>query len=126
MRVTSMRCRKPTCWRYHRPKSSIPQSLQQSRQIFFSKAIQSEHFYQAKEIFYIWTLDLLYLTLREAMKSDELTKALSKPFIRIIPSVASLLFPRQVKRVREAVEAYLEKVSQRAPFLKIPDDVPLH
>jgi hypothetical protein len=116
MQFTSIRCRKPTCWRRYRPKSSIPQSLRQSRQIFFSKAIQSEDFYLEKEIFYIWTLDLLYLTLRTAMKSDELTKALSKPFIRIIPSVALLLFPRQIKRVKEAIEAYLEKVSQRASF----------
>jgi hypothetical protein len=125
MQVTSMRCREPTCRHCHRPKYSIPQSLQRSRQTFFSKAIQSEDFYQEKEIFYIWTLDLLYLTLREAMQSDKLTKALSKPFIRIIPSVASLLFPRQIKRVKEAIEAYLEKVSQRASFLKTPDDVPL-
>jgi hypothetical protein len=122
MRVTSMRCRQPTCLHCDRLQYSFPQSLQQSRQIFYSKAIRSEDFYREKETFYIWTLDLLYLTLCEAMKSDDLTKALSKPFI---PSVASLLFPRQVKRVREAVEAYLEKVSQRAPFLKTPADVPL-
>jgi hypothetical protein len=122
MRFTSMRCREPTCQHCLRPEYPIPQSLRRSRQIFFSKAIQSEDFYQEKETFYLWTLDLLYLTLREAMKSDDLTKALSKPFI---PSVASLLFPRQIKRVREAVETYLEKVSQRVSFLKTPADVPL-
>jgi hypothetical protein len=101
MRVTSMRC----------PEYLWPQSLQRARQIFYSKAIQSEYFYQEKETFYIWTLDLLYHTLRKAMKSDELTKALSKPFI---PSIALLLFPRRIKRVIKAVEAYLEKVSRRA------------
>jgi hypothetical protein len=122
MRVTSMRCRQPACLHCDRLQYSFPQSLQQSRQVFYSKAIRSEYFYREKETFYIWTLDLLYLTLCEAMKSDDLTKALSKPFI---PSVASLLFPRQVKRVREAVEAYLEKVSQRASHLKTPADVPL-
>ena len=45
------------------------------------------------------------------MKSDELTKALSKPFI---PSAASILFPRRVKRVQKAVSAYLEKVGWKA------------
>jgi hypothetical protein len=53
------------------------------------------------------TLDLLYHTLGKAMQSDELTKALSKSFI---PSPAYLLFPRQIKRVRRAVDIYLEKV----------------
>jgi hypothetical protein len=56
---------------------------------------------------YSWTLDLLYYTLGKAMKSDELTRALSKSFIH---SPAHLLFPGQIKRVRKAVDAYLEKV----------------
>jgi hypothetical protein len=114
MRVTSMRCRKPTSWHCHGRKYSLPQSLQRSRQAFFSEAIQfSEDFYQEKEIFYIWTLDLLYHTLRKARKSDSLTRALSKPFI---PSLAPLLFLGRIKRVRKAVKAYLEKVSQRVSF----------
>jgi hypothetical protein len=72
----------------------------------------------------MWTLDLLYHTLRAAMKSDELTKALSKPFI---PSVACILFPRRIKRVQKAVGAYLEKVSQRAcSDLRIPTDIYLY
>jgi len=40
------------------------------------------------------------------MKSDELIEALSNPFI---PPSAPLLFPRRVKRVKKAVDAYLEK-----------------
>jgi hypothetical protein len=122
MRITSMRCRQPTCSHCDELQYSFPQSLQQSRQIFYSKAIRSEDFYEEQETFYIWTLDLLYHTLCKAMKSNDLTKALSKPFI---PSVAWLLFPRHIRRVREAVEAYLEKVSRRASYLKTPDDVPL-
>jgi hypothetical protein len=90
--------------------------------MFYSKAIQSKDFYQEKETFYRWTLDLLYHTLRKAMKSDKLIKALSKPFIL---SLAPLLFPHCVKRVRKAVEAYLEKVSRRVSSLKTPDHVPL-
>jgi hypothetical protein len=57
----------------------------------------------------MWTLDLLYHTLRKAMKSDELIKALSKSFI---PSAAHYFFPRRIKRVKKAVDAYLEKVSR--------------
>jgi hypothetical protein len=72
----------------------------------------------------MWTLDLLYHTLRTAMKSDELTKALSKPFI---PSAAFILFPRRIKRVQEAVGAYLEKVSRRAySDLRTPTDIYLY
>jgi hypothetical protein len=72
--------------------------------------MHSELFHLEQRTLYIWTLDLLYYTLRKAMKYDELTKALSKPFIP--PSVV-LLFPRRIQRVRKAVEAYLEKVSRR-------------
>jgi len=86
-------------------------ALRRSHQILYSEGIQSEDFYQERHIFYIWTLDLLYHTLHAAMKSDELIKVLSKPFI---PSVACILFPRRIKRVQKAVSAYLEKVSQRA------------
>jgi len=100
MRVTLIGCRRPT---------SLPQSLRRSHQMLYSKGIQSHNFYQQRHIFYIWTLDLLYHTLCKAMKSDVLTKALSKPFI---PSVACILFPRRIKRVQKAVSAYLEKVSQ--------------
>ena len=85
----------------------------QDRQVFDYKTIQSEYFCQEQLIFYTWTLDLLYNTLRKAMKSDELTRALSKPFI---PSLAPLLFPRRVKRIRKAAAAYLEKVSRRSSY----------
>ena len=82
----------------------------QDRQVFYS---ETEYFCREQRIFYTWTLDLLYHTLRKAMKSDQLTAALSKPFI---PSLAPLLFPRRVKRVRKAAAAYLEKVSRRASY----------
>ena len=75
--------------------------------MLYSEGIQSEKFYQERYIFYIWTLELLYHTLRAAMKSDELTKTLSKPFI---PSVACILFPRHIKRVQKALSDYLERV----------------
>jgi hypothetical protein len=68
--------------------------------------IKSESFYQKQHKFYRWTLDLLYHTLCKAMKSNELIKELSKPFI---PSIAPIFFPRRIKRVRRAVAAYLEK-----------------
>jgi hypothetical protein len=87
-------------------------------------SVQSEDFYQERHIFYMWTLDLLYHTLRAAMKSDELTNALSKPFI---PSVACILFPRRIKRVQKAVGAYLEKVSRRAcSDLRTPAEIYLY
>jgi len=89
------------------PKYSFSQSLRRSHQMLYSEGIQSEKFYQERYIFYIWTLNLLYHTLSTAMKSDELTKALLKPFI---PSVACILFPRHVKRLQKAVSAYLKKV----------------
>ena len=106
------------------PTYLFSQSLRRSHQRFYSEGIQSEKFYQERHIFYIWTLDLLYHTLRTAMKSDELTKALSKPFI---PSAAYILFPRRIKRVQKAVSDYLEKVSPRAcSDLITPTDIYLY
>jgi len=120
MRGTSIG-RRPPMWEYDVPKYSFSQSLRRSHQVLYSEGIQSEKFYQERHIFYIWTLDLLYHTLRAAMKSDELTKALSKPFI---PSLACLLFPRRIKRVQKAVSAYLEKASRRAcSYLRTPTDI---
>ena len=106
MRVTSMRRRRPI--RNHDGhKYTFPQKKRQrSRQITYSETIQS---HQEQRLFYTWTLDLLYHTLRKAMKSDLLIKALSKPFI---PALASILFPHHVMRVRKAAAAYLEKVSR--------------
>ena len=118
MRVTSMR-RRPPIWNHDEHKYSFPRKVLQSRPIIYSKTIQS---HQEQRIFYTWTLDLLYHTLRKAMKSDLLTRELSKPFI---PSLAPILFPRRVKRVRKAAAAYLEKVSRRACFGR-SDDEPLH
>jgi hypothetical protein len=119
MRVTSMR-RRQAIWNHDGYKYSSPR---RSHQIFYSKTIHSEDFYQEQRIFFTWILDLLYHALRKAMKSDELTRALSKPFI---PSLAPLLFPRRVRRVRKAAAAYLKKVSRRASYLRTPDDEPLH
>ena len=118
MRITSMGRRQPI-WNHGGHKFSFPQNLRRSRQIFYSEMIQLEKSYQEQRIFYTLTLDLLYHTLRKAMKSDELTRALSKPFI---PSLAPLLFPRRVKRVRKAAAAYLKKVSREASYLWTPDD----
>jgi len=109
IRGTSIRRRHPT-WDYDMPKYSFSQSLRRSHQMLYSEGFQSQDFYQERHVFYIWTLDLLYHTLRVAMKSDELIKALSKPFI---PSAACIIFPRHIKRVQKAVGVYLEKVSQR-------------
>ena len=117
-RRTLMRCRRPF-WDHDGHKCSSPRKLRRSRQIIYSGTTQS---HQEQRIFYTWTLDLLYHTLRKAMKSDMLTTALSKPFI---PSLASILFPRRVKRVRKAAAAYLEKVSRRACFGRSNDE-PLH
>ena len=111
MRVTSVGRRRQRIWNHDGHNYSFPLNLRRSRQIFHSETIQSERFYQEQRIFCAWTLDLLYHTLRKAMKSDELTRALSKPFI---PSFAPLLFPCRVKRVRKAAAAYLEKVSRRS------------
>jgi len=102
MRITLMG-QSPTCYR---PVTCL--SLQQSHHIFFSETIQSEKFYKLQYTFYIWTLDLLYHTLHKAMKSDKLIKELSKSFI---PSSAPLIFPRRIRRVQNAINAYLEKVS---------------
>ena len=111
MRVTSVGRRRRRIWNHDGHNCSFPLNLRRSRRILHSETIQSEGFYQEQRIFCAWTLDLLYHTLRKAMKSDELTRALSKPFI---PSFAPLFFPRRVKRVREAAAAYLEKVSRRS------------
>ena len=108
MRVISIGRRRPI--RNHDGhKYSFPQNLRRSRQIFYSEMNQEQR------IFYIRTLDLLYHTLRKAVKSDLLTRALSKPFI---PSLAPLLFPRLVKRIRKAGAAYLKKVSRKASYLR--------
>ena len=122
LRVTSIGTRQPTL-DYDVPKYPFPRSVRRSHQLFYSEGIQSEDFYQKRHIFYMWTLDLLYHTLRAAMKSDELTKALSKPFI---PSMACILFPCHIKRVQEAVNSYLEKVSQRACSNSTPTHIYLH
>ena len=121
MRFISMARRQLICNK-NGPKCSFPQSFQGSCQILHSKRINSELFHLEQCTLYIWTLDLLYYTLLKAMKYDELTRALSKPFIP--PSVV-LLFPRRIQRVRKAVDAYLEKVSSRICYLRTCDDVPL-
>ena len=118
MRVTLMRRRRPI-WDHDGHKYSSPRKPRRSRQIIYSGAIPS---HQEQGIFYTWTLDLLYYSLRKAMKSDMLTTALSKPFI---PSLALILFPRRIKRVRKAAVAYLEKVSRKS-CLGRSDDEPLH
>jgi len=107
VRDTSIGHRQPT-WIYDGCNYLFPQSLRGSCQMLYSKVIKSVGFNLEKHIFYIWTLDLLYHTLQKAkaMKSDELTNALSKSFI---PLAAHILFPRRIKRVRKAVNAYLEK-----------------
>ena len=119
MRVVLMRRRRPIR-NDDGLKYLFPQKLRQSSQIVYSKTIQS---HQEQRIFYTWTLDLLYHTLRKAMKSDMLTSALSKPFI---PSLVPILYPRRVKRVRKAAAAYLEKVSRRTSCLGRSNDEPLH
>ena len=88
MRVTLMRRRRPI-WDHDGHKCSSPRKLRRSSPIIYCGTIQS---HQEQRIIYTWTLDLLYYTLREAMKSDVLTTALSKPFI---PSLAPILFPRR-------------------------------
>ena len=118
MRVTLMRRRRPI-WTHDGHKGSSPRKLRRSSQIIYSGTIQS---HQEQRIFYTWTLDVLYYTLRKAIKSDMLATALSKPFI---PSLAPLLFPRRVMRVRKAAAAYLKKVSRKS-CLGRSDDEPLH
>ena len=120
MRVTLMRRQRPI-WDHDGHKYSSPRKLRRSRQIIYSGTIQSLA-HQEQRIFYTWCLDLLYYTLRKAIKSDMLTTALSKSFI---PSLAPILFPRRVKRVRKAAATYLEKVSRRACLGKT-DNEPLH
>jgi len=123
IRVTSIGRRQPTR-KSDLPIYSFSQSLRRSHEMLYSEGIQSEKFYQERHIFFIWTLDLLYHTLRAAMKSDELTKALSKPFI---PPAAYILFPRHIKRVQKAVGAYLKKVNRRAcSDLRTPIDIYLY
>jgi len=114
MRVISRACR-GLIWNNHGTKRSFPQSSRQSYHPLQSKGIHSQLFHLEQCTLYIWTLDLLYYTLRKAMKFDELTKALSKPFIP--PSVV-LLFPRRIQRVRKAVEAYFKKVSRRSCYFR--------
>jgi hypothetical protein len=114
MRVISM-ARRRVIWNNDGPNHSFPQSFRQSCPMLHSKGIHSELFHLEQHTLYIWTLDLLYYTLRKAMKYDELTKALSKPFI---PPSAVHLFPRRIQRVIKAVEAYLEKVSRRNCYLR--------
>jgi hypothetical protein len=114
MRAISM-ARRRRIWKYDGPKCSFPQSFRRSCPILHSKGIHSELFHLEQRTLYIWTLDLLYYTLRKAKKFDELTKALSKSFI---PPSAVHLFPRRIQRVRKAVEAYLEKVSRRNCYLR--------
>ena len=116
MRVTSIGRRRQIL-NHDGHKYSFPQNLRRSRQIFYSKMNQEQR------IFYVWTLELLYHTLRKAVKSDLLTMALSKPFI---PSLATLLFPRLVNRVRKAAAAYLKKVRMKPSYLRTPDDERLH
>lgn len=50
---------------------SFPNSLWWLHQIY-SEKVQSEEFYWVQHTFYIWTLNLLYLTLCKAKKSDNL------------------------------------------------------
>ena len=118
MRVTLMRPRRPI-WDHDGHKGSSPRKLGRPRQIIYSGTIQS---HQEQWIFYTWTLDFLDHILRIALKSDMLTTALSKPFI---PSLAPILFPRRVKRVRKAAAAYLKKVSRKS-CLGRSDDESLH
>ena len=118
IRVTSMRRRRPI-WNDDGHKYSCPQKLRRPW-VIYSETIQS---HQELRLFHIWTLDLLYHTLRKAMKSDLLIKALSKPFI---PTLVPILFPRHVMRVRKAASTYLEKVSRRASYLGRSDNEPLH
>jgi len=109
MWVISM-ARQQLIWNYDGPKRSFPQNFRRSYRPLHFEGIRPELFYLEQCTLYMWTLDLLYYTLRKAMKSDELTRALSRPFI---PPSVILLFPRRIQRVRKAVETYLEKVSRR-------------
>ena len=111
IRVTSMRLgRRRPIWNHNGHKCTFPQKFRRPW-IIYSETIQS---HQELRLFHIWTLDLLYHTLRKATKSDLLIRALSKPFI---PTLVPILFPRHVMRVRKAAATYLEKVSRRASYL---------
>lgn len=90
---------------------SFPQSLRQLRHALCATGFQSEKVCMGAYRMYMWTLYLLYRTLGKAMKSKELIRVLSKPFI---PSQAYFLFSRPIKRVRKAVDTYLEKVHKLA------------
>lgn len=90
---------------------SFPQSLRQLRHALCTTGFRSENVCMEAYRMYMWTLYLLYRTLGKAMKSKDLIKVLSRPFI---PSQAYFLFSRRIKRVRKAVDAYLEKVHKLA------------
>lgn len=90
---------------------SFPQSLRQLRHALCATAFQSENVCMGAYRMYRWTLDLLYRTLGKAIKSKELIRVLSKPFI---PPHTYFLFSRPIKRVRKAVHTYLEKVHKLA------------
>ena len=93
MRVTLMRRRRPI-W------NGFGYKFQRSHQIIYSETIQS---HQEQRIFYTWTLDLLYHTLRKAMKSDVLIRALSNhssPHLHLFFSlVASSVSEKQPKHI---------------------------
>jgi hypothetical protein len=123
IRVTSIGRRQPTL-DSDIPTYSFSQSLRRSHQRLYSEGIQSEKFYQERHIFYIWTLDLLYHTLRAATKSDELTKALSKPFI---PSVACILFPSSHQTSPKSRRCLFRKGKSESLFrLRTPTDIYLY
>jgi hypothetical protein len=108
MRVTSRRRYESNIILAH--TYSFPRSLLRLRQTLYSEKIQSEK-YGSPDKLYVWTLNILYITLRKARKSDELTRTLSK---FVIPLSASILFPRRIKKVRKAINAYLDKASRKA------------
>ena len=83
--------------------------------------MHSELLHVQQLTWYIWTLDLLYYTLRKAMKFDELTRALSKSFI---PQSAARLFPRRIQRLRKGVKAYLKEVSKRSCYSRAYNNIP--
>ena len=78
----------------HGPKCSFPENFRRSYQPLHFEGIHPELFYLEQRTLYMWTLDLLYYTLRKAMKFEELTRALLKPFI---PSSVVLLFPHRIQ-----------------------------
>ncbi|CAA7269439.1 unnamed protein product [Cyclocybe aegerita] len=86
---------------------SCSQSLLQAHESLYSKTAKSKLFYWKAYRQYMWTLDLLRRTLHVAGGSDDLVAALSKPFIQW---PAPILFPRRVRRVRQSMEAYFNRV----------------